>query len=154
MTIEELDKETTEKQEGVKELRFYKDEEGHKVEGYCLSRGIDDVNDVITSVAFDTMVNGALLNPALFTDPNYKPIGKIIKFDLDEKGLWVVALLMEGIESSNVDEWDKHIKCQFVTRIKTYDTEKEFIPRINKTVNFIQKFELLSVSLIPIPKEA
>lgn len=138
----------------VKELEGH-----HYIEGYISTSGLDRVGDIVTPEALADMVAQIksrnikidVEHEAWRQSSNIIPVGRIIDAGLDDKGIWVKAILNSGV--SRFEEVLSSIKNGFLDAFSIAYKAVDFIHRKvgDKMVRMLHKVELLNVSLTGIP---
>jgi HK97 family phage prohead protease len=129
--------------------------EEHYVEGYISTSDLDRVGEVVSRKALEGMIVQIknknikldVEHEAWLKSPNVLPIGRILDAHLDEKGIYIKAVLNK--HNSRFDEVWGSIKAGFVDAFSiAYKTLKFATKQVGgKTVKILDELELLNVAL-------
>jgi HK97 family phage prohead protease/HK97 family phage major capsid protein len=117
------------------------------IEGYASTTDIDRMNDVIPSAVWEKGISNYLKNPIILSQHDHDdPIGRMVDYRIDSKGLWVKARI-----SAAADEVYGLVKDGVVTAFSVgfrvidaaYDAATELF--------VIKELELVEISVVSIP---
>ena len=119
------------------------------IKGYANTKDRDRVGDVVMPEAFEKQLPEFMENPVLLFMHDWdRPCGKIIKAEIDEKGLLIEAEITNAKSADDIREMVKD------GTLKTFsigyneidaDWDKE------TATNFVKEVELLEISIVTIP---
>ena len=127
--------------------------EVRKIKGYANKATIDRGNDLVLPEAYSKTMDEFMKNPLVFFNHDWDaPIGKISEFEIKNDGLYVTAIIAEGLDLAN-KVWKmieqgilKAFSIGFIPKEIDYDSATgAFI---------IKELELLEVSVVTIPMNA
>ncbi len=126
------------------------------IEGYASTRDIDRMNDIILPTAFEDTMPQYMKNPVMHFGHNWTsyPIGKIIGYEINRKGLYIKAKL-----SSLADDVWTLIKEGILKAMsigfKIIDSEefeeKDDAGNIKRRLRKIKKIDLYEISVVNVP---
>lgn len=128
-------------------------EKQYFITGYISTTDLDRVNDIVTSDCLSDMLS-QLKGKNIKLDIEHEvlkgnkvPVGKIIDGGIDQKGLWVKALLNDALPDFEAT-W-KSLKNGFLDAFSIlYKPIKYFEKNLNgKTVRLLNKIDLINVAL-------
>jgi len=117
------------------------------IEGYASTTDVDRMNDVIPSAVWEKGISNYLKNPIILSQHDHDdPIGRMVDYRIDSKGLWVKARI-----SAAADEVYGLVKDGVVTAFSVgfrvidaaYDAATELF--------VIKELELVEISVVSIP---
>jgi HK97 family phage prohead protease/HK97 family phage major capsid protein len=117
------------------------------IEGYANTTSVDRSGDVIPKTAWETGMANYLKNPIILSQHDYdEPIGKMVDYKIDSKGLWVKARISAAAEDTfNLikDGILSTFSVGFLIKDATYDAVTDLF--------VIKELELLEISVVSIP---
>jgi HK97 family phage prohead protease len=136
----------------LQDVKAIENEEGRFVEGYFTTKDPDRGGDITDPKAFSDTMKIFKKNPVVtFMHDWKKPMGSMIDFKEDKKGVWVKLKIAEGVQWID-DMWtlmkqDVVKALSFGYRIlKASKTEVS-----GKTYNLLEKLELLEIAVVTVP---
>ena len=117
------------------------------IEGYASTTDIDRMNDVIPSAVWEKGISNYLKNPIILSQHDHDdPIGRMVDYRIDSKGLWIKARILAA-----ADEVYGLVKDGVVTAFSVgfrvidaaYDAATELF--------VIKELELVEISVVSIP---
>lgn len=131
----------------------------HYVTGYISTTDIDLYNDLVTNAAMKSMIRQIYESnitidyehEAFRDDPSILPVGKIVEAKMDEKGLWVKAVLNSNSPKFK-DLWGS-IKDGFINAFSiAFQPLKTVVKNLgDDKVRLIEDLKLLNVALTGVP---
>jgi HK97 family phage prohead protease len=127
---------------------------GRRIEGFASTPNVDRDFDVVEPTAFAELMPKFMQNPVmLWMHDATRPAGKVVEFEVREKGLWIAGEIVD-------EEVWKWIDAEVVRALSAsfYITERKIENVVGKnagdppiTVRRITKAELIEVSVVTIP---
>lgn len=117
------------------------------IEGYASTVDIDRSGDVVPKSVWESGIQNYLKNPIVLAQHDYDdPIGRVVDYKIDDKGLWVKARI-----SSAAEEYFNLIKDKVLTAFsigfKIIDAEYNSAAE----VFLIKELELVEISVVSVP---
>ena len=117
------------------------------IEGYANSTSVDRVGDVIPMTAWEKALENYLKNPIILAYHEHdEPIGRMIDYKVDEKGLWVKARI-----SAAAEDVFNLIKDGVLTAFSVGFIIKDAIYDSVTDLFIIKELELLEISVVSVP---
>lgn len=117
------------------------------IEGYANSTSVDRVGDVIPMTAWKKALENYLKNPIILAYHEHdEPIGRMIDYKVDEKGLWVKARI-----SAAAEDVFNLIKDGVLTAFSVGFIIKDAIYDSVTDLFIIKELELLEISVVSVP---
>ena len=139
-------------------VKSYKDTNGEfHIVGYAATSDFDLQGDVITRSALKQSEGDLIKNSTmLFNHDDGVPIGKVVKSNLDEKGLLIDAMLdQEAVIPKTGTKVVNAVKNGFLNKFsirgQVMDAVKEYVAGIGRMANVIKRMMLVEVSLVSVP---
>jgi len=121
------------------------------VEGFAATHDLDLQDEIISEEALANSENDLLENSTvLFNHDINMAVGKVLKTEKREKGLWVQILISKTVP----DIWQQiqeGVLNKFSIRGRVIEAVKQFMKEADKTVRVIKEMLLVEVSLVPLP---
>lgn len=117
------------------------------IEGYANSTSVDRVGDVIPMTAWEKALENYLKNPIILAYHEHdEPIGRMIDYKVDEKGLWIKARI-----SAAAEDVFNLIKDGVLTAFSVGFIIKDAIYDSVTDLFIIKELELLEISVVSVP---
>jgi len=117
------------------------------IEGYANSTSVDRVGDVIPMTTWKKALENYLKNPIILAYHEHdEPIGRMIDYKVDEKGLWVKARI-----SAAAEDVFNLIKDGVLTAFSVGFIIKDAIYDSVTDLFIIKELELLEISVVSVP---
>jgi HK97 family phage prohead protease len=127
------------------------------VTGYAATTDFDLQEDIISHEAMQESADDLLHNSTmLFNHDDSVPIGKIVKQQLDQKGILIDAIIdktavVPKTGAKVVDMIKQGILNKFSIRAKVLEAKQEFVAELDTVANVIKRMLLIECSLVSIP---
>ena len=116
------------------------------IEGYASTNDVDRAGDVVSAAVWEKGITNYLKNPIILANHDYDdPIGRMVDYKMDSKGLWVKARISAAAEIFNLVK-DKVVTA-FSIGFKIVDAEYNSAAEIF----MIKEVELLEISVVSVP---
>ena len=116
------------------------------IEGYASTNDIDRAGDVVSAAVWEGGMKNYLKNPIILANHDYDdPIGRMVDYKIDSKGLWVKARISAAAEIFNLVK-DKVVTA-FSIGFKIVDAEYNSAAE----VFLIKDIELIEISVVSVP---
>ena len=116
------------------------------IEGYASTNDIDRAGDVVSASVWEGGMKNYLKNPIILANHDYDdPIGRMVDYKIDSKGLWVKARISAAAEIFNLVK-DKVVTA-FSIGFKIVDAEYNSAAE----VFLIKDIELIEISVVSVP---
>lgn len=116
------------------------------IEGYASTNDVDRAGDVVSAAVWEKGLTNYLKNPIILANHDYDdPIGRMVDYKIDSKGLWVKARISAAAEIFNLVK-DKVVSA-FSIGFKIVDAEYNSAAEIF----MIKDVELLEISVVSVP---
>jgi HK97 family phage prohead protease/HK97 family phage major capsid protein len=130
----------------VKDANGVEDTTSVFIEGYASTNDIDRAGDVVSSSVWEGGMKNYLKNPIILANHDYDdPIGRMVDYKIDSKGLWVKARISAAAEIFNLVK-DKVVTA-FSIGFKIVDAEYNSAAE----VFLIKDIELIEISVVSVP---
>jgi HK97 family phage prohead protease len=117
------------------------------IEGYASTIDIDRQGDVVPKSVWEAGIQNYLKNPIILSQHDYDdPIGRMVDYRIDEKGLWVKARISSAAEECYGLIKDK-VLTAFSIGFKVLDAEYNSAAE----VFLIKELELVEISVVSVP---
>jgi HK97 family phage prohead protease len=117
------------------------------IEGYASTIDIDRQGDVVPKSVWQAGIQNYLKNPIILAQHDYDdPIGRMVDYKIDDKGLWVKARISSAAEECYGLIKDK-VLTAFSIGFKVLDAEYNSAAE----VFFIKELELVEISVVSVP---
>jgi len=117
------------------------------IEGYASTIDIDRQGDVVPKSVWEAGIQNYLKNPIILAQHDYDdPIGRMVDYKIDDKGLWVKARISSAAEECYGLIKDK-ILTAFSIGFKVLDAEYNSAAE----VFLIKELELVEISVVSVP---
>lgn len=117
------------------------------IEGYANTTTVDRAGDIIPKTAWESGMANYLKNPIILSQHEYdEPIGRMVDYKIDSKGLWVKARISAAAEDTfNLikDGILTTFSVGFLIKDATYDAVTDLF--------VIKELELLEISVVSVP---
>jgi HK97 family phage prohead protease/HK97 family phage major capsid protein len=130
----------------VKELPQVEASQSIYIEGYASTCDIDRTGDVVSIEVWKTAMDNYLKNPVILAYHDHdNPVGRMVDYRVDNKGLWVKARISAAAEVYNLvkDSVLTAFSIGFKVEDAEYDAESEIF--------MIKAIELVEISVVSIP---
>lgn len=116
------------------------------IEGYASTNDVDRAGDVVSAAVWEGGMKNYLKNPIILANHDYDdPIGRMVDYKIDSKGLWVKARISAAAEIFNLVR-DKVVTA-FSIGFKIVDAEYNSAAE----VFLIKDIELIEISVVSVP---
>lgn len=117
------------------------------IEGYANCTSVDRAGDVIPMTAWSKALENYLKNPIILAQHDHdEPIGRMVDYKVDEKGLWVKARI-----SAAAEDTFNLIKDGVLTAFSVGFVIKDAIYDSITDLFIIKELELLEISVVSVP---
>ena len=117
------------------------------IEGYASTVDIDRSGDVVPKSVWEAGIQNYLKNPIILSQHDYDdPIGRMVDYKIDDKGLWVKARISSAAEECFNLIKDK-VLTAFSIGFKIIDAEYNSAAE----VFLIKELELVEISVVSVP---
>lgn len=117
------------------------------IEGYASTIDIDRQGDVVPKSVWEAGIQNYLKNPIILAQHDYDdPIGRMVDYKIDDKGLWVKARISSAAEECYGLIKDK-VLTAFSIGFKVLDAEYNSAAE----VFLIKELELVEISVVSVP---
>ena len=117
------------------------------IEGYASTTDIDRSGDVVPKSVWEAGIQNYLKNPIILAQHDYDdPIGRMVDYKIDDKGLWVKARISSAAEECFNLIKDK-VLTAFSIGFKIIDAEYNSAAE----VFLIKELELVEISVVSVP---
>jgi HK97 family phage prohead protease/HK97 family phage major capsid protein len=117
------------------------------IEGYASTVDIDRQGDVVPKSVWEAGIQNYLKNPIILAQHDYDdPIGRMVDYKIDDKGLWVKARISSAAEECYGLIKDK-VLTAFSIGFKVLDAEYNSAAE----VFLIKELELVEISVVSVP---
>lgn len=116
------------------------------IEGYASTNDVDRAGDVVSTAAWEKGIQNYLKNPIILAQHDYDdPVGRMVDYKIDKKGLWIKARVSAAAEIFNLVK-DK-VLTAFSIGFRVIDAEYN-----NATEIFmVKELELVEISIVSVP---
>ena len=116
------------------------------IEGYASTNDIDRAGDVVPSAVWEKGIQNYLKNPIILSQHCYDdPVGRMVDYRIDKKGLWIKARVSAAAEIFNLVK-DK-VLTAFSIGFKVLDAEYNAAAE----VFMVKELELVEISIVSVP---
>lgn len=115
------------------------------IEGYASTWNKDRDGDIIVPSAFDKTMDEYMTNPVILIDHVYRVeniIGKVVEFKIDEKGLWIKAMLIKPIT-----DYAKQIIQNIIDGFLKTLSIGGYFERVQNVITSIRLYEISAVTI-------
>ena len=117
------------------------------IEGYASTTDIDRSGDVVPKSVWEAGIQNYLKNPIILAQHDYDdPIGRMVDYKIDDKGLWVKARISSAAEECFNLIKDK-VLTAFSIGFRIMDAEYNSAAE----VFLIKELELVEISVVSVP---
>lgn len=117
------------------------------IEGYASTTDVDRMGDVIPAYAWELALNNFLKNPIILAYHDHsKPVGRMIDYKLDSKGLWIKARV-----SAAAEDVFNLVKDGILTGFSVGFRVKDATYNPDTDIFIITELELIEISLVSVP---
>ena len=116
------------------------------IEGYASTNEVDRANDVVPTSVWEKGIQNYLKNPIILAQHDYDdPIGRMVEYKIDSKGLWIKARISAAAEIFNLvkDEVVTAFSVGFRINDAEYNAATELF--------VVKDLELIEISVVSIP---
>jgi len=116
------------------------------IEGYASTNEVDRANDVVPTSVWEKGIQNYLKNPIILAQHDYDdPIGRMVEYKIDSKGLWIKARISAAAEVFNLvkDEVVTAFSVGFRINDAEYNAATELF--------VVKDLELIEISVVSIP---
>ena len=116
------------------------------IEGYASTNEVDRANDVVPTGVWEKGIQNYLKNPIILAQHDYDdPIGRMVEYKIDSKGLWIKARISAAAEIFNLvkDEVVTAFSVGFRINDAEYNAATELF--------VVKDLELIEISVVSIP---
>jgi len=116
------------------------------IEGYASTNDIDRAGDVVSASVWEGGMKNYLKNPIILANHDYDdPIGRMVDYKIDSKGLWIKARISAAAEIFNLVK--DGVVTAFSIGFKIVDAEYNSAAEIF----MIKDIELIEISVVSVP---
>ena len=116
------------------------------IEGYASTNDTDRSGDVIPSSVWEAGIQNYLKNPILLAQHDYDdPIGRMVDYKIDSKGLWIKARISAAAEIFSLVK--DEVVTAFSVGFRIMDAEYNAVAELF----VIKELELVEISVVSIP---
>jgi HK97 family phage prohead protease len=116
------------------------------IEGYASTNDVDRSSDVIPSSVWEAGIQNYLKNPILLAQHDHDdPIGRMVDYRIDSKGLWIKARISAAAEIFNLVK--DEIVTAFSVGFRIMDAEYNAVAELF----VIKELELVEISVVSVP---
>ena len=120
-----------------------------KIKGFASTPDIDRYDDIVNPTAFANAMKTYMANPVvLLGHDQSKVLGKVIEYDLSNKGLEVTVELSNDIDNCFHNIQEKNLRgfsIGYITKSATYREEN------NREIREITELDLIEISVVATP---
>ena len=116
------------------------------IEGYASTNDVDRANDVVPTGVWEKGIQNYLKNPIILSQHDHDdPIGRMVEYKIDSKGLWIKARISAAAEVFNLvkDEVVTAFSVGFRINDAEYNAATELF--------VVKDLELVEISVVSIP---
>ena len=116
------------------------------IEGYASTNDVDRSSDVIPSSVWEAGIQNYLKNPILLAQHDHDdPIGRMVDYKIDSKGLWIKARISAAAEIFNLVK--DEVVTAFSVGFRIMDAEYNAVAELF----VIKELELVEISVVSVP---
>ena len=116
------------------------------IEGYASTNDVDRSKDVIPTSVWEAGIQNYLKNPILLAQHDHDdPIGRMVDYKIDQKGLWIKARISAAAEIFNLVK--DEVLTAFSVGFRIMDAEYNAAAE----VFVIKELELVEISVVSVP---
>ncbi|CAB4134518.1 Prohead protease [uncultured Caudovirales phage] len=116
------------------------------IEGYASTNDVDRAGDVVSTAVWETGLKNYLNNPIILANHDYEdPIGRMVDYKIDSKGLWIKARISPAAELYGLIK--DGVVTAFSIGFKIVDAEYNSAAE----VFVIKQIELMEISVVSVP---
>jgi len=116
------------------------------IEGYASTNDVDRAGDVVSSSVWEKGIQNYLKNPIILAQHDHDdPVGRMVDYRIDDKGLWIKARVSAAAEIFNLVR-DK-VLTAFSIGFRVVDAEYNAAAEIF----MVKELELVEISIVSVP---
>lgn len=116
------------------------------IEGYASTNDVDRAGDVVSTSVWEKGIQNYLKNPIILAHHDHDdPVGRMVDYRIDEKGLWIKARVSAAAEIFNLVK-DK-VLTAFSIGFRVVDAEYNAAAEIF----MVKELELVEISIVSVP---
>ena len=116
------------------------------IEGYASTNDIDRAGDVVSTSVWEKGIQNYLKNPIILAQHDHDdPVGRMVDYRIDDKGLWIKARVSAAAEIFNLVK-DK-VLTAFSIGFRVVDAEYNAAAEIF----MVKELELVEISIVSVP---